>query len=290
MTSPESTLDWPPAARWDRLNLILTNGLPRRWLTRWVGRLAQIETPWIRDLCIAIWRACSDLDLSEAKQTRFRSMRECFIRELKDGARPIDPQPGRLVSPCDAIVGAGGTIVGDQLLQAKAMPYRLSELLGDANLARALHGGQYLTLRLQSSMYHRFHAPAAGTIRRLRFFPGDVWNVNPPTLRFVHRVFCRNERAVLQLDRADGGWLLLVPVAAIAVASLRIHGLDAAFGIDYRGPLRFELQRPVQRGDELGWFEQGSTILLMLPPGAHRLPGLEPGRRVRMGEALFACD
>ena len=101
------------------LNFLLTNRIPRRLATRFVGWFGRIEQPVVRDLSMRIWRLFCDLDLSEAKETHFKSLRDCFIRELKDGARPIDTDPTLFVSPCDAIVGGGGAIAGPELLQVK---------------------------------------------------------------------------------------------------------------------------------------------------------------------------
>ena len=270
------------------LNFVLTNRLPRRWLTRWMGRLSRIESRWVTTLAIALWRRFADLDLSEAKVQQYRSLRECFIRELKPGARTVDPDPALLVSPCDAIIGAHGRIERGQLFQAKGMPYALAELIGDAQQASSFEGGSYVTLRLLSSMYHRFHAPAAGRIERVRHFPGDTWNVNPPALARVERLYCRNERALLELRLAENGdTLLLVPVAAILVAAMRLHCIDLLLHIDHQGPQSFDCDCAVERGEELGWFEHGSTILLFTPPGYILLPGLDTGTRVRMGEGLL---
>src|SRR5262249_25412536 len=141
------------------LNFLLTNRIPRRLLTRLMGWFSQIEQPFIRDASIAVWRLFCDLDLSEAKKTEFKSLHDCFIRELKDGARPVEPDPAVLASPCDAIVGACGTIAGTTLFQVKGFAYTLQDLLGDASLVDAHRDGRYVTLRLTASMYHRFHAP-----------------------------------------------------------------------------------------------------------------------------------
>src|SRR5690606_32058409 len=111
----------------EELNFLLTNRIPRRSLTRFVGWLAKIEQPLVRDLSIAIWRQFSDLDLSEARKARFRSLHDCFIRELKEGARPIDMRPDLLTSPCDAIVGASGRIMDGAMLQVKGSAYTLEE-------------------------------------------------------------------------------------------------------------------------------------------------------------------
>ena len=114
------------------INFLLTNRIPRRLLTLFIGWLSRIEQPWVTRSCIALWRLFSDLDLSEAKKTRFKSVHDCFTRELRDGARPIDPDPGVLVSPCDALVGACGTVSQGSVLQAKGFPYPLLDLLVDA--------------------------------------------------------------------------------------------------------------------------------------------------------------
>jgi phosphatidylserine decarboxylase len=122
------------------INFLLTNRIPRRLATQFIGWFSRVEQRLVRDLSIATWRLFSDLDLTEAKQTRFRSLHDCFIRELKDGARPIDGADEILVSPCDAIVGACGKIEGTGLYQAKGFPYTLQDLLCDQNLAVAALG------------------------------------------------------------------------------------------------------------------------------------------------------
>src|SRR5262244_3867173 len=153
------------------INFLLTNRIPRRLLTRFMGWFSQIEQPLIRELSIATWRLFSDLDLSEARKTKFRAMHDCFTRELKEGARPIDPDPAVLVSPCDAIVGTAGRIEGGVLIQAKGHRYTLDELLLDSAQARAYAEGTYATLRLKASMYHRFHAPHDCRVTEVRYVP-----------------------------------------------------------------------------------------------------------------------
>lgn len=271
----------------DALNFALTNRIPRAALTRLFGRFSKIEHPWVRDLSIGLWQRFGEVDLSDARKTQFRSLHDAFIRELRDGARPLDPRPDVLVSPCDAIVGALGRIEGDTLLQAKGMRYTLDELLGDTAQAAALRDGHYMTLRITAAMYHRFHAPADCTIERVHYFPGDTWNVNPPALARVERLYCRNERAVLSARMANGTPLVMVPVAAILVASLRLHCVDLTLHAGYAGPHRLACAAHATRGQELGWFEHGSTILLLLPPQAAVQPAVTTGERIRMGQALF---
>ena len=163
----------------ENLNFLLTNRIPRRLLTQFMGWFSKIERPLVRDASIGLWRLFSGLDLSEAKKTQFRSMHDCFIRELKDGARPVDAGPAVLISPCDAIVGASGSVTGTRLLQVKGFPYTLQDLLVDSELVDLYRDGRYVTLRLTSSMYHRFHAPHDCRVEQVTYISGDTWNVNP---------------------------------------------------------------------------------------------------------------
>src|SRR5215468_7451571 len=214
------------------INFLLTNRIPRRLLTRFMGWFSQIEQPIVRELSIATWRLFSDLDLSEARKRRFQSMHDCFTRELKDGARPVDHDPSILVSPCDAIVGACGAIAGTTVFQIKGFPYRLEDLLDDPELIEAHRDGRYVTLRLTSSMYHRFHVPHDCRVDRVTYISGDTWNVNPIALRRVEKLFCKNERALVRMKLAAGGHtIMLVPVAAVLVASIRLKFLDVLLSL-----------------------------------------------------------
>ncbi len=270
------------------LNFLLTNRLPRVAVTRWMGRFSKIRNPLVRSLSIAVWRWFSDLDLSEARKQGFDSLHDCFVRELKDGARPFDPSPDAVCSPCDGIVGACGPIESDELLQIKGMPYRLSELLGSAALAERHRGGSYVTIRLTSSMYHRFHAPDDCTVQRVTHIQGDTWNVNPIALKRVQRLFCRNERAVIESRLETSGLpLTLVPVGAILVASVRLHFAQLQLHHDYAGPQVIECQARLRRGQEMGWFEHGSTIIVLAPPGLSLQAGIDTGTRLKAGQALL---
>ncbi|HZZ91222.1 MAG TPA: archaetidylserine decarboxylase [Usitatibacter sp.] len=268
------------------LNFLLTNRIPRLWATRFMGWFSRIEQPWVRDASIAVWKLFAALELDDARQTLFRSLHDCFTRELKEGARPIDAAPGILVSPCDGIVGACGSVEGVSVIQAKGFPYTLDDLVGDRAWADRYRDGCYVTLRITSSMYHRFHAPEAGTVQRVNYISGDTWNVNPIALARVERLFCKNERAAIEMELADGTPVTMVAVAAILVAGIRLHFADVLLNLRYRGVNRLACAALAERGEELGWFEHGSTIIVLGPKGFSLAPGIEPGRRVRMGEAL----
>ena len=270
------------------LNFLLTNRIPRRLLTRFMGWFSQIENPLVRELSIGLWALFSDLDLREAKKLRFRSMHDCFTRELKEGARPIDPDPAVLVSPCDAIVGASGRIQDTELLQVKGFPYTLQDLLGDAELVDTYRNGRYVTLRLTSSMYHRFHAPADCRVERVTYISGDTWNVNPIALKRIEKLFCKNERALIRTRLAASGDLVtLVPVAAILVASIRLRFLDVLLSLKHRGPNVWSCDASFRRGEEMGWFQHGSTIIVFAPDGFALCESVREGTVIRMGQPLM---
>ena len=270
------------------LNFLLTNRIPRRLATRFMGWFSRIEQPLVRNASLALWRSFADLDLHEARHTRFRSLHECFIRELREDARPVAGDPAVLVSPCDAIVGASGRVEGTRLWQAKGFPYTLDELLGAGEAAEPYRNGCYVTLRIKSSMYHRFHAPHDCRVERVTYFSGDTWNVNPIALQRVERLFCRNERAAIEVRlRAGEHRVTLVAVAAVLVASIRLKFLSERLHLRYRGPNKIACECDLGRGEEMGWFEHGSTILVFAPRGFTLHEGLRAGARVRMGEPMM---
>jgi phosphatidylserine decarboxylase len=269
------------------INFFISNRIPRRFVTRLVGWWSRIENPWICKGSIAVWRLFSDLDLREAKTTEFKSVHDCFTRELKEGARSIDMRATHLVSPSDGLLGANGSVERGTVLQAKGSPYTLSELLADEALASYYEGGEYATLRLTSSMYHRFHAPADCRVEQVNYIAGDTWNVNPVALKRIDKLFCKNERAVIRCRLASGELLTLVPVAAILVASIRLRFIDVRLHLRYRGPNLIPCDVPLRRGEEMGWFEHGSTIIVLAPPGVKLAEGLPLGARLAMGQALL---
>ena len=270
------------------LNFLLTNRIPRRLLTQFMGWFSQIEQPLVRDISIGLWRFFSDLDLRDARNTHFRSMHDCFIRQLKDGARPVDRSADILVSPCDAIVGASGTIAGTDLYQVKGFPYSLGELLRDPNLVEAHRDGRYVTLRLTSSMYHRFHAPHDCCVDQVTYISGDTWNVNPIALRRIEKLFCKNERALLRTTlTATGDSVTLVLVAAVLVASIRLHFLDVLLSLKHRGPNLIGCNAPFRKGEEMGWFQHGSTVIVLAPRQFSLCDNVREGAIIRVGQPLM---
>lgn len=274
------------------LNFLLTNRLPRNWLTQCMGRISKIENPLVSRASIAIWKFFSDLDLSDAKKQSFSSMHDCFTRELRPGARTIDGDPLVMSSPTDAIIGAYGRMEDTRVFQAKGFPYTLEDLLGKEENLEEWRNGTFVTLRLTSSMYHRFHAPYPCSVDRVRYFSGDTWNVNPIALKRVEKLFCKNERAFINTTlRSDGPLggkrIALVPVAAILVASIRLHFLNTLLHLKYQGPNTLACNANFEKGQEMGWFQHGSTVILLAPAGFTLCDELALGSNVRMGQALM---
>ena len=173
------------------VNFLLTNCVPRRLLTQFIGWFSRIEQPLIRDFSIAVWQFFSGPRFREAKQTQFRSMHHCFIRELKEGARPIDLAAGHFGQSvrCDR------RCLRDNfrhcVVSGQGLSLHARRPLGDRDLVEAHRNGRYVTLRLTSSMYHRFHAPHDGRINKAIYISGDTWNVNPIALKRIERLFCK---------------------------------------------------------------------------------------------------
>jgi phosphatidylserine decarboxylase len=270
------------------VNFVLTNRIPRRLLTKFAGWFSRIEQPLVRDISIDVWRFFSDLDLSEASTTQFRSLHDCFTRHLKPGVRPINADPRILVSPCDAIVGAFGTIAGTDLYQIKGARYALADLLCDTNLVDAHRDGRYVTLRLTSSMYHRFHAPHDCHVDHVTYIPGDTWNVNPAALRRVEKLYCKNERAILRTKLSNGGYAItLVPVGAVLVAGIRLRFIDVELFLRRRGHNGMVCNAAFKKGEEMGWFEHGSTIIVFAPDGFSFCENVREGTAIRVGQPLM---
>lgn len=278
----------------DRLFVLLQHMLPRYWLTRAVYRLTRVRQPWFKNLFISRFVDFYDVELSEVPQAvpyGYASFNEFFTRTLRDNARPIDDEERSIVSPVDGTVSACGDIERRRLFQAKGKSYTLDELLAvDLAEADTYSGGRFATIYLAPYNYHRVHAPVAGTLRSMRYLPGDLYSVNEATVRHLPAIFARNERLVCQFDTSDGPFALIF-VGALNVGSIstpwtgeirpRKHGSPAALALDP------EIPTQVDKGQLLGWFNMGSTVILLYPPAtAQWANALRSGERVRMGRVI----
>ena len=258
--------------------------LPAHQLSRLAGRLAEATTPWLKQQLIRAFANYYGVELADAARGRFddyRSFNDFFTRELKPGARPLPTDDDAIICPVDGTVSQSGRIANGQLLQAKGWRYSCAALAHE--LADGFAGGSFATFYLAPKDYHRVHCPSSGVLSAAKAIPGALFSVNSATETEVEGLFCRNERLACRLRTAKGN-LLIVLVGALIVASIEVPWPGP------RSPYQAsELCTPntsLARGDELGRFLLGSTVILCVPPHSCRLADLQPGQSVRMGEAV----
>lgn len=267
--------------------------LPHHLLSRLVGFLARSRTPWIKSTFIKLFMKQFNISLDEAQiedAEQFENFNAFFTRALKDGARPIAAEADAIASPADGAVSQLGAIRGADLLQAKGHYFSLYELLGgDGELASSFSNGSFCTIYLSPSDYHRVHMPFTGTLREMIYVPGRLFSVNQATTRNVPDLFARNERAVCIFDTEAG------PMAVILVGAMIVAGIETVFsGQVTPTPRQVQRQRfdrtqplTLEKGDELGRFLLGSTVILLFPEGTTAFAqSLSADSPVRMGESL----
>jgi len=261
-------------------------------LSRATARLAdwQAPGPILRALMRAYIRAYR-VDMSEVAEplSSFATFNAFFTRRLRAGARPISTEPGTVVSPSDSRLASIGTLPEDGLLeQNKGRTYSLVDLLGSAQDAAVFARGVHATLYLSPSMYHRVHSPVDGVIRSWRYLPGRLFPVNTMAVRQVERLFAVNERVYIRIDTVDFG-----PVAVVMVGATNVGRISLSFAdlVTNEGRPAGEVTPPapipVARGDELGAFNLGSTVVLLVADHALRPAGVAPGDIVRVGQPLW---
>jgi len=277
----------------DRAFIGLQYLLPQHALSWLVGRIAESRIGLVRAGLIRAFLSHYAVDLAEAAEAdpgRYLSFNDFFTRRLRAGARPLDADPRAALCPADGTVSQAGRIAGDTILQAKGIDYSVTALLGgDPALAAGFDGGTYATIYLAPHDYHRVHMPLAGTLKRALFIGGDLFSVNAATAASVPGLFARNERVACIFDTAMGA-MAIVLVGALFVGSMSLAwcGRVRAEGGTRRRDLPVHDPLVVlDRGAELGWFNMGSTVVVLFGAGGPRLEaGIAEGLRVRVGQRL----
>ncbi len=276
-----------------RLFVFLQYVLPRFWLTALVYRLARIRTPAIKDFLITRFIGLFNVETEEVElhiPAGFETFNDFFIRELEDGARPIDARPESIVSPADGTLSRSGRLLAGSIMQAKGIDYTLEDLLAtDLEQATALADGSFATIYLAPYNYHRVHAPFDGKVVAARYVPGDLFSVNAATAKYVAGLFRRNERLVLHVETPQG------PAAVVLVGALNVGSISTPWSGQIRprksgvvdiidlgnGP------DSIKKGDLIGWFNMGSTVIVLMPDGSCEWQDdLQPGKTLRMGESI----
>ena len=270
--------------------LTMMKFVPKSSLSRAVGRATRLDAPpSLHRAAIRAFARQYNVNLDEAEKPidAYDSFAEFFTRRLKDGARPIAPGDDVVVSPVDGAVSFSGVAREGKLVQAKGFDYTLDALLADADEARRFAGGAYVTIYLSPRDYHRIHTPCRGKITGYAYVPGQLWPVNRPSVRGVPELFAVNERLVTYLDTPVGR------VAEIAVGATCVGRIRATYDrilTNEKLPgARVRYKEPIEigKGDELGVFEMGSTVILLFEPGRVTLDErLAPEVPVKLGEPI----
>ncbi|TBW56874.1 phosphatidylserine decarboxylase [Marinobacter halodurans] len=278
----------------DKLFVMSQYLTPQLGLSRLAGRLADNDqVPALKNRVVRWFIERYGVDMSEAVDAdpaSYATFNAFFTRALKPGLRPVDDAPEALTSPVDGAISQLGTIEEGRIFQAKGQSFNLTELLGgDEQRARPFAGGAFATIYLAPKDYHRIHMPLAGTLKEMTYVPGRLFSVNPVTAANVPNLFARNERVVTLFDTAWGP-MAMVLVGAMIVGSVETTwagvvapGTDGVSSVDYSAdkPIRFD------KGDEMGRFRLGSTVILLLPKDVMRWSdGLGPETRLRMGRRI----
>lgn len=274
----------------DATYMALLRLLPKSALSRVVGALTRSGAPRSVHQAAIRWFIRNyrvNVAEMEGVPADYATFSDFFSRPLLEGARPVAREPKSVASPVDGRVSEAGVLEGGLAVQAKGIKFSLDKLLGDATYAKAFDGGAYATLYLAPRDYHRFHAPLAGAILGYTYLPGALWPVNAASARSIDALYAINERFVIRLRCAD------LEVALVAVGATCVGRIRATFDdvLTHHGMARDERHYaapiPVAKGDELGAFEMGSTVILLCQAGGLRWDAsLIPGSMVRFGQRI----
>lgn len=263
--------------------------LPQHALSRLLGAFADSRQRHLKRLLVHAFAAAYDVDLAEAigaSERDYASFNDFFTRRLRPDARPIATGHGMIVSPADGVVSQAGAIRENRLLQAKGHDYRVADLLGDADFAASFSGGAFATIYLAPRDYHRVHAPCDARLESTLEVPGRLFSVNAVTERHVRGLFARNERLVLRLETAFGPCAVVL-VGALVVGRIAVAWPDGPASPYRRRRLRTAPGVTFRRGDEVGAFLLGSTVVVLFPPNAVELAShATAGATIKMGEPL----
>lgn len=264
--------------------------LPKNLLSRWVGRLVHLRLPDPLRLWSMRWFAGRyRIDLNEAEKPleEYASIGDLFVRRLKPGLRPVD-EGSFAVHPCDAMMTKNGPVEDDMLIQAKGKYYGLEEFVADGGLAKKVSGGSYFTYYLCPTDYHRVHSPVEGRVRRVLYVPGKLWPVNEWSVDNIDRLFAVNERLVVEIETEKG------PVVLVMVGATNVGKMTLSFDERWvtNGPEGSPKQKDyaasvaLKKGQELGIFHMGSTVIMLYPPSvSFRSADFEP-RAAKLGKRL----
>jgi phosphatidylserine decarboxylase len=266
--------------------------LPHHLLSRLVYAFMRIRWAPFKNTQIAIIGSLVGVEWNEAKIeniSEFEHFNDFFTRELARGARQVDPEPLSFVCPSDGRVSQCGRITNDRIIQAKGRHYSIRSLLANDPASAEFNQGFFHTIYLSPRDYHRVHMPFSGTLQRMIHVPGRLFSVSPWTVRQVPGLFARNERVVSLFDTTHGA------MAVVLVGAMLVSSMETVWSGVVTPPRGKKISRGdwsrrgihIKKGEEMGRFNMGSTVILLLPPGAvSSIEHFESGDPVVMGEIL----
>lgn len=268
------------------LPILLQHAMPRHALTRFAGWMA--GSKWPAQFLIRDFIRRYQVNMNEALDpdpSGYATFNEFFTRALKPDARPLSS--ATWISPVDGSISQANRLQDGRIIQAKGHDYSTAGLLADAQAAIPYQQGSFCTLYLSPRDYHRIHMPHDGALRSMHWIPGDLYSVNPLSAEHIPGLFARNERLVCHFDSAHGPFVMVL-VGATIVGSIATvwHGQIAPPRTDQ--PRHWQYPAPIrlQRGEEMGRFLLGSTVIMLWPDVFDFETGWQPGRAIRMGEAM----
>ena len=266
--------------------------LPQHFLSRIVYALMRCESTWVKNALIHLISRIAGINRDEALSpdpADYASFNAWFTRALKPGVRTFDPDPKAFLSPVDGKISETGLLLKNRILQAKGKDYSLQDLLANDPVCPQLANGYFSTIYLSPSDYHRIHMPLAGHLQRMIHVPGRLFSVAPYTVRQVPDLFARNERVICVFE-TDSGPLVMVLVGAMLVSSTEtVWAGQVTPKKSKEVTIKDYLDEDISlaKGDEMGRFNMGSTVILLMPPGALiSLVGLGSGDLVKVGQKL----
>jgi len=277
----------------DRAKLVALRLLPKNTVSRAVGALSEIQLPGsLRGPVNQGFAKFAGIDLSESERSpaTYRSVNAFFTRKLKDGARTIQARgEGDLVSPADGRLSTFGKITGNTLVQAKGRDYRLVDLVDSGRDAELFKDGHFATVYLSPRDYHRVHSPSSGSVRKISYIPGYLFPVNPLAVQNVNQLFAVNERLITYLEQPslqDVG-VIMVGATCVGKMTLAFHQIATNGKFRRREEIELSSELVVDAGDELGMFNLGSTVVLLIgTPNFEFRDDLQEGMTLRVGELL----
>jgi phosphatidylserine decarboxylase len=276
------------------LFIIFQYVVPQHFLSRLVGKIANARTTWLKNTCIKKFIKRYGVNMEEAIHTNaddYTSFNDFFTRALKPGTRPVEESVDAIVSPADGVISACGDITADRLIQAKDKTFSLTALLGgDDQDAQPFLDGSFFTVYLSPKDYHRVHMPCSAQLKKMLYVPGKLFSVNQTTSENIPDLFARNERAVCLFD-SDAGPMAMILVGAMIVAGIETPWAGQVAPANHGASTTdYQHQQPaiqLGKGKEMGRFKLGSTVIVLVGPGAVRWKEtVQENSAIRMGEAL----